>query len=194
MAAIPKNLRHLLLHGNGNKGKPEEKESDVELVEVTGLEFKQFVKGADDAVDIVCQCFEPMVYTGQHNYKNMNYYVLECPTCKCINAMRTIPYINNSHYAVDPAFMRKDHEEKEVIGYTAQHISGGATLKQTTFVAKLVFKHSSEPIYRIVDRNGHTESIQLTGTELLAYYKKQEIQRKSGVIEPLIWENVIKTE
>jgi hypothetical protein len=157
-----------------SKSKSDKNPKDnFKLSPVTGKEFRHFVKDQKDKVQIVCVCFEPMEYIGQHNYKNMNYYVLAAPTCVCKDKFSPIPYLPslNSYYAVDPAFMRIDHNDE----YVPSSMGLG---KDLVNVPKLEMVVALDPVFRIVQKDGYMCSEPLSELELLKYYDRNNLKNQ----------------
>lgn len=161
-----------LLKSKSDKKTSNPKDS-FKLSPVTGKEFRHFVKNEKDKVQIVCVCFEPMEFIGQHNYKNMNYYVLAAPTCTCKDKFLPIPFLPaiQSYYAVDPAFMRIDHNNE----YVPSSMGLG---KDLVNVPKLEMVIALEPVYRIVQKDGYMYSEPLSELELLKYYNKDNLKNQ----------------
>src|SRR5277367_2419668 len=160
-------MSQLTLNKTKNKAKSTPK---AELLPINGSEFRAFVKNSENKPNITCFCFEPMEFTGQENYKNTNYYLLTCTTCTCNVKPLPIPYLDPrfSYYAVDPSFMRKDHDAELV----PTVFDGFGVL---TNVPKMKFTTNIEPVYRIVRKGGTMYSEPLNDNELLKYYSKENL-------------------
>jgi hypothetical protein len=146
--------------------KNKNKKQEVTLTPVTGREFRYFVKNQPDRPQIVCACFEPMKFIGQHNFKNTNYYLLECVSCSCKDKFQPIPYLNQDHsfYAASPEYMRIDHNKE----YVPSNKGDGSMVN----IPKLEFVIPPDPVFKLVDKGGFHTLEPLDQIDLMKYYQK----------------------